>query len=230
MSNQRSIPDSVRDVFTPPEHAVLARWLGLPPRCDDAPTFEAALAELDFPDAPDFAPGSSAVAGILLARLQEELPVFSHTRDGEIHTTRPPKPIPIQRALLPRPVFLFAIDWAMTGPGFSWPCHYNCAYVPGYNRVVVTASYDCDEVCGAADVALGCFGTDRDLAEGALEVIGRAWADEAAREGEAWDCFLAAGAVSQAQANALAARIWAPLAEEDEEWSDSNDDRDGEHL
>jgi hypothetical protein len=223
MGYQWFVRGSGLDVFTQGEHAVLARWLGVAPLCDDAPPFEAALSELGFPNAPDFAPGSSAVAGILLARLQDELPGFSQVRDGVFRTTRPSKPIPIQRALLPRPVFLFAIDWVMSAPGFSWPCDYNCAYVPGYDRLVVTASYDCDDVCAAGDVALGAFAPGGDLAEGALEVIGRAWAGEAGRDGEVWECFIAAGAVSEAQARELASNIWETAPDEDDDGECADD-------
>lgn len=217
MSYQQSVRGSGLDVFTPQEHAVISHWLGLPARCGDAPPFETALAELGLPEAPDFGVGSAEVAAILLSRQQDRLPGFSHIRDGVLHTTRPPKSIPIQRALLPPPVFLFAIDWSMTAPGFGWPCDYNCVDVPGYDRRVVTCSYDTDEVYGAADAALGSFEASRDPVEGSLEILEAAWLVEARREGERWQFFLSAGAITEAQASALADKVWAEPDWDDEE-------------
>jgi hypothetical protein len=52
---------------------------------------------------------------------------------------------------------LFAIDWAVQGPGFSWPVYYHLVWVPIYERFVVTASADCPDAFGYADFALGHF-------------------------------------------------------------------------
>ena len=52
-----------------------------------------------------------------------------------------------------------------------------------------------------------------------------AWADEAGRDGEVWEYFLAAGAVSEEQARELASKIWEPATDEDDEW---DEDADGE--
>jgi len=41
------------------------------------------------------------------------------------------------------PYYLLTINWADSGPGFSWPVAYNAIYVPGFDRTVVTASGDC---------------------------------------------------------------------------------------
>src|SRR5690606_5928484 len=102
------------------------------------------------------------------------------------------------RALLPRPVFLFAIDWALTAPGFSWPCAYHCTYLPEYERQVVTCNFDTDEGCGATDLALGSFSPHEDLLNGALEVIKVNWsADRERFEQQRWEAFLSAGLVSE---------------------------------
>jgi hypothetical protein len=58
-------------------------------------------------------------------------------------------------------------------------------------------------------VAVDWFDAGREFTQGALEVIGQAWADEAARVDEAWERFLAAGAVGEAKASELATQIWA---------------------
>lgn len=226
MGYQRFVHGSGLDVFTPREHAVLARWLGVAPLCADPPDFDAALEALAFPEAPDFAPGAAAVAGILLGREQDRLPAFTMRRGEELICSRPHRPVPIQRALLPKPVFLFALNWAMSGPGFDWPCEYRCTLVPGYDRRVVTVSFDGEDVCGAADVALGAFGPEFGLVEGSLEVIGRSWREEAAYDRECWQDFTRAGAISEEKAGALATQVWDSSEEDDDAW-DNDFDEDG---
>jgi hypothetical protein len=83
--------------------------------------------------------------------------------------TAPARPILDRRAhrkveLSPR--HLLTINWADSGPGFSWPVAYYAVYVPGFDRTVVTASGDSPETFGACDVAVGHFGPEEILLQG----------------------------------------------------------------
>ncbi len=77
--------------------------------------------------------------------------------------------------MLPRR--LLTINWADSGPGFSWPVAYYATYVPGYNRTVVTASGDCPDALGVCDIALGSFGPETPLLEGSGAIIRDEWAN-----------------------------------------------------
>jgi len=67
---------------------------------------------------------------------------------------REPDQKPRRRAAL-LPNLLFAIDWTMSAPGFSWPVSYHLVWTPIYERFVVTASADCPDAFGYADFVLG---------------------------------------------------------------------------
>jgi hypothetical protein len=53
--------------------------------------------------------------------------------------------------------FLFEINWADSGPGFSWPAAYSVTWLPGFDRHVVTYSADSPDALGYFDFALGSF-------------------------------------------------------------------------
>jgi hypothetical protein len=67
---------------------------------------------------------------------------------------------------------LLTINWADSGPGFSWPVAYNATYVPGFDRSVVTASADCPEMFGGVcDVAISSFGPEVAIIQGCRDII-----------------------------------------------------------
>ena len=136
------------------------------PRCEDI------LDEWDIPqDISEYRRLDAAVAQILLDRVQDHLPRWAAVTGDSLQFARP---IADRRALrkvemLPRR--LLTINWADSGPGFSWPVAYYATYVPGYNRTVVTASGDCPDALGVCDIALGSFGPETPLLEGSGAII-----------------------------------------------------------
>jgi len=58
------------------------------------------------------------------------------------------------------PIFLLMINWADSGPGFSWPESYYATYLPGYDIYIVTASQDSDDMHGFTDEAIDYFKVD----------------------------------------------------------------------
>ena len=72
----------------------------------------------------------TAVAQILLDRVQDRLPQWAAVTEDSLQFARP---IADRRALrkvemLPRR--LLTINWADSGPGFSWPVAYYATHVP----------------------------------------------------------------------------------------------------
>jgi hypothetical protein len=55
---------------------------------------------------------------------------------------------------------MFTINWADSGPGFSWPVAYYVTWLPCYRRSVVSASADCSDGFEYNDFAIGSFGSD----------------------------------------------------------------------
>ena len=100
----------------------------------------------------------NAVARLVLSHIQCRLPQWSTTgSSGEVQAARSHQPLrqsPVN--LLPR--HLFTINWADSGPGFSWPEAYHLTFLPGFDRFVVTASQDSPEMHGYTDEAIGHFG------------------------------------------------------------------------
>lgn len=113
---------------------------------------------------------ANAVARLLLSRIQERLPQWGVVKDGEVILSRQHRRAKT-RQVDPLPQFLFGINWADSGPGFSWPESYHIAYVPGFERFVVTASFDGTDLWGYADLAIGWFPESTDRIEGAKRVI-----------------------------------------------------------
>ncbi len=99
----------------------------------------------------------NAVARIALAPVRENLPTWGgygeggvfHTRQSENESVLP------ERGYRSNPVHVLSINWASSGPGFSWPLKYYISWIPYYERYVVTVSYDTPEVEGYLDLAIG---------------------------------------------------------------------------
>jgi len=92
----------------------------------------------------------NAVARISLAPIRSSLPVWGGYSNGEVFHTRQKENsgvLPL-RSFRSDPVLVLSINWADSGPGFSWPIHYYISWIPYYERYVVTASYDSSEVEG----------------------------------------------------------------------------------
>ena len=91
---------------------------------------------------------SAAVAQILLDRVQDDLPNRTAGVGDRFVVARPILDRRARRKVELWPRHLMTINWADSGPGFSWPVAYKATYVPGFSRTVVTASADCPEMFG----------------------------------------------------------------------------------
>ena len=165
------------DLFTPDEHAILADWFRTkPPGCAQDILPQDAAKRLGFTKEPFlYLLNDAVVAYIVLEQVERQLPGWSAiTDDGEFVTERhfrDVSAIPHRKVVVLPPRHLLTINWADSGPGYSWPVAYYVAWLPYYDRFVVTASADCPEGFGYCDFAIGSFGIETPLKGGARRII-----------------------------------------------------------
>ena len=110
------------------------------------------------------------------------------------------------RKILLLPRYLFTINWADSGPGYSWPVAYNVTWLPYYDRFVVTASSDGSDTFGYCDFALGSFDINTALNEGVKTIICADWKSQC--EQQRWAYLFGTGLISEPEANAWADAVW----------------------
>ena len=217
-------PDPVK-LFHSIEHAVLATYLSrrdllpagareLDPRSTvDPDTWDEAANGIAPLDGAEFAEDlvvENAVARIALQAIQDRLPQWAAaSRGGKVQFGREVR----QKADLPGrtdvtvPLFLFEINWADSGPGFSWPEAYYLTWIPYYDSFVVTASNDCTDVHGFTDYAIGHF------REGSIDnevkaIVTGQWRKLTTYNQPRWAYLFGAGAVEAETAEAWADEVW----------------------
>lgn len=118
------------------------------------------------------------------------------------------------------PTHLFTINWASTGPGYSWPNQYNLTWVPLYEQYVVTVSADSPEGLGGyTDLALGSFGPGGDVEDSIRAVIVGDWHTQAMEwDQRRWEYVLEPGLI-----NATTLMEWARQV-----WKNENEDRESD--
>ncbi len=151
---------------------------------------------------------NAGVGQILVHDIQDRLPQWSATyNDGRIVFGREIRRDPNSRRLAFIAQYLFMINWADSGPGFSWPEAYNLFYVPGFERWVVTASQDSPDCWGWTDQAIGHFPGGTDRLEGTRRVIRRYWRRQE-NQCDAWESFWSEGLIDKKTALGWKNRIW----------------------
>ena len=172
------------ELFSIEEHVALAEYLGVDPVVTIAspPDREEALARMGFEEETEYGRPSAAVAATLLNSIDGRLPnwcIGHEDPDGEIQLQFARDPRPRRESKLHLiPQFLVCINWADSGPGFSWLEAYHATWVPLYEVWVVTVSYDTPEVVGYASVAIGWFDGTGEMTQRALQVIRENWISE----------------------------------------------------
>ena len=121
-------------LFLPEEHKVISTWLDAKPaeELSVGLTIEKALSDLNLlvPDVSVRSTVDWAVAAILLERIQDQLPQWASVRDGKATLGRTLRDRAADRTVEITPVHLVTINWADSGPGFSWREAYHVTYVP----------------------------------------------------------------------------------------------------
>ena len=165
--------------FFPREHAILAEYFDLqekqPQQARAFDPHEITSEENNYDEAVegiacrksyggrDYRAIDNAVARIALAPVRKNLPTWGGLgKDGAFHSRQSEnESILPERGYRSDPVHVLSINWASSGPSYSWPLKYYISWIPYYERYVVTVSYDSPEVEGYLDLAIG------DLSEGA---------------------------------------------------------------
>ncbi|RMG43277.1 MAG: hypothetical protein D6718_12595 [Acidobacteria bacterium] len=117
---------------------------GLASRFREWPWIENAWSYLEEDWNDDETPLRKAVAEILLRDIHERLPAFAivDRKTGRVFISREGSPASTGHpvALLPREIIW--INWAESGPGYSWPESYHLVRLPVWDLFVVTRSTD----------------------------------------------------------------------------------------
>ena len=182
--------------------------------------FDSYFSENNIPLDAMASPLQIAVARVLLNPIQASLPQWAAVREsGEVLLNRKE----IQRhpqavRLTLEPQLVCCINWADSGPGYSWPESYHVTYIPGLEKFIVTSSRDGADAFGCADHALG-WGS---AAEGELLVAKRIiqgfWEHQRNEwDQERWAYLFDEGLIDSATADAWAEEIWPQDNAPDEE-------------
>jgi hypothetical protein len=198
------------DLFTADEELVLATWFEI-----DGPSYGRRIGDIfdgwNIPsEIPDYRRIDTAVAQILLERIQDHLPNWAALVGDRFVIARGIFDRRARRKIELWPHHLLTINWADSGPGFSWPVAYKATYVPLFDQTVVTASADCPESFGGVcDVAIGAFGSETSILEGSRRIIISDWTNQwREHDQERWAYLFDTGIVSKAEADAWADEVW----------------------
>lgn len=150
----------------------------------------------------------NAVARICLEPVQGELPQWGRvTDDGAVKLGRQYRP-EANRPVRPMPRHLFTINWADSGPGFSWPEAYYVTYLLGYHHHIVTAAQDSSDVFGYTELAIGHFpASGEDIEEPSGEVLRNWWRSDL-QASSPWEYFWEAGLIDEETAEGWALEAW----------------------
>ena len=163
-----------------------------------------------------------AVAQILLHHVQGALPQWASVRGDKVFLNRKKHKRHKDARLAFNPQLICTINWADSGPGFSWPESYHVTYLPGFDKFVVTASRDGPDAWGCSDHAIGVADGDLSPVEAAKKVIVEFWGSQvSAWEQPRWAYLFGEGLIDTQTANALADEVWCVSDEETEELEES---------
>ena len=160
--------------------------------------------------------GAIAVAQILLHEIQGSLPQWASVREEEVSLNRKEHHRHKDARLVFNPQLVCTINWADSGPGFSWPESYHVTYLPGFEKFVVTASRDGDDLWGCSDHAIGVTDAKLGPIEAAKELIVNFWR----MQFEGWDHEPWAYLFDEGLIDTEMAKKWA-----DEVWKSSDDEQ-----
>lgn len=207
------------DLFTNEEHAIIADWLGVGPMCDsaDLPSSIEALESLGYVGkASAYREEDAAVAAVVLERISDTLPQWASVRLAEnqneetvVTLAREVKERLARRTVELVPQYLMTINWADSGPGYSWPVAYHVTWLPLYDEYVVTQSADCPDVFGYCDIAIGHFPATKDFVAAAADEIHGDWAWLHRTYSQSrWVYLFDAGLIDEATAIRIREEVW----------------------
>lgn len=159
----------------------------------------------------------NAVARIALSRVQNGLPSWACTNsEGEILVARQYSDHE-NRVVELLPQYLFTINWADSGPGFSWPEAYYLTWLPEFDRYVVTASQDSPDCYGYEDIAIGSSALFPDRVGIARDIITNFWNRQRKEyDQQPWEYLFGNGLVTSEESYRWRESVWPQEIEEEE--------------
>ncbi len=203
------------DFFTPTEQAILCNYFGIArpegfPSIDvqQPPEGDGIFVEpANDNEVVEDTPLKNAVARIALSVIQNRLPQCGIFDGDKLTLTRKQFSHP-RRDVVMLPQHLFTINWADSAPGISWPEAYHATYIPGFDRYVVTASFDGTDMYGVTELAIGFFEGDRQPVEGCADVLKNWWRYLQENCQYRWAYVWDEGLIDRAAANGWADEVW----------------------
>ena len=213
--------NSQTTLFVPEEHRIISTYLGVKPveNIPDSLTLDVALDNLDLNKEVDIhSEEAYATAAILLERVQDRLPQWASVRDDHVTLGRNIRDRAAERTVELTPQFLLMINWADSGPGFSWPETYNVTYVPLYDVFVVTGSVDSTDIYGVTDFAIGQFPGSEAVLKGSSKAMVGEWDFLASTYDQSrWAYVFDPGLITIEEAENLADQVWNENEDEEDE-------------
>ena len=151
-----------------------------------------------------------AVAQILLSSIQESLPNwFCVDNEGDLAVNRLPHHRLPEARLNFNPQHVCTINWADSGPGYSWPEAYYITYLPSFNCHVVTASQDGEDAYGCSDHAIGFIKGASESVDAAKQIIINFWVGQRTTyDQQRWAYLFDEGLIDDATAQGWANEAW----------------------
>jgi hypothetical protein len=183
------------------------------------PAADAAIYDLlEVPDGATPPRIAIAAAQIILHHVQATLPQWSSVSGGTVNLNRKEYKRHKDARLTFNPQLVCTINWADSGPGYSWPESYHVTYLPGFDKFVITASRDGPDVWGCADHAIGVAEGSLSPIEAAKQAITEFWRMQV--NGPRWAYLFDEGLIDSKTANVWADEVWCPPEEEADEEGD----------
>ena len=213
--------NNTASLFLPEEHRIISNWLDVEPQ-EDVPKdlhLEKALETLELDkEVWIHSTVEYAVAAILLERIQDALPQWASVSDNHVELGRNHRDRAAQRTVELTPQHLLTINWADSGPGYSWPEQYRVTYVPLYDVYVVTGSVDSTDVYGVTDFALGHFPSNKNVVKFGAAIVKDEWRSLFQTYDQSrWAYLFGVGLIDADLAAKLADQVWQEELEEDRE-------------
>jgi hypothetical protein len=154
---------------------------------------------------------------MILSGYEDTLPAYLWSAGGVVHSTRPE--VGLKRF---KTELLLGIDWASSGPGANWPEMYHLGWLPVFDRWVVVASRDTDEIEGYCDRVLGHFADCGEPVSEAANIIRDYWAGLFEFEQERFEDITAVGEI--VDVDELADSVWGEQVDEEADEQSEVDD------
>ena len=184
------------------------------------PELEIIYENLNIPDDAEPSQLEIAVGQILLHQIQNYLPQWAClNNNGSYNKARKKLDRPEEAdPLTLNPQLLLCINWADSGPGFSWPEEYYITKIPGFEKYIVTASRDSPDAWGCTDHAIGFCDSDTPIQKAASKIVIDYWSKQAKEWDQArWAHLFKEGLISSNEAESWADKVWCEPEEEGED-------------